>query len=72
MYRTSWTIECSFKKHELVSYNKAIKIPSLAHSIVPAVVGLTNLFCIICCIIKPAKANELPAIKNTHCPWYSA
>ena len=29
-------------------------------SIVPAVVGLTNLFCIICCIINPDKASELP------------
>ena len=35
-------------------------IPNFAHSIVPAVVGLTNLFCIICCITSPAKARELP------------
>ena len=40
--------------------NNDIKIPNFAHSIVPAVVGLTNLFCIICCIINPDKASELP------------
>ena len=38
------------------------RIPSLAESIVPAVVGDTNLFCESCCIINPAIAILAPAM----------
>ena len=37
------------------------KIPSLAKSAVAAVVGETNLFLLICCIIKPLILNPTPA-----------
>ena len=39
----------------------AITTPNLHHCIVPAVVGDTNLFCIILCIISPATARLEPA-----------
>ena len=39
-----------------------IKIPNLAQSIVPAVVGETNLLRVSCCIISPQIAKELPEI----------
>ena len=41
---------------------REINIPNLAQSIVPAVVGETNLFLVSCCIISPQIANELPEI----------
>ena len=42
------------------------KIPKRALSIVPAVVGETNLFCVKCCMIKPQILLVAPAkIKQT-------
>src|SRR5690625_639 len=43
---------------------KANKIPIFAASKVPAVVGDTNLFCAICCIIKPATDIPAPVISK--------
>ena len=40
---------------------KETKIPSLAESMVPAVVGETNLFWVICCIIRPLILIPMPA-----------
>lgn len=40
--------------------NSDVKIPDFAYSIISAVVGLTNLFCIICYMVNPDKASGLP------------
>lgn len=57
------------------------RIPSLAESNVPAVVGETNLFLLNCCIIKPTMLMLIPAIimlinrgillTNKTCFWVS-
>ena len=38
------------------------KIPSCAHSVVPAVVGDTNLLRVSCCITSPQTASDAPAM----------
>ena len=50
-----WT--CGWKKHHGNN-----KIPSLAESIVPAVVGDTNLLWLNCCMINPLILITTPAI----------
>lgn len=39
-----------------------ISMPNFAQSIVPAVVGETNLFCVNCCIISPQMLRLAPLI----------
>ncbi len=46
----------------VVNIISAIRMPNLAQSIVPAVVGDTNLFLVICCIISPQMLKLIPAI----------
>ena len=41
--------------------NIEANIPSFAKSTVAAVVGETNLFLLICCIIRPLMLNPIPA-----------
>ena len=41
---------------------KEIIIPNFAKSIVPAVVGATNLFWVNCCMINPHKLKLIPAM----------
>src|SRR5690625_861243 len=47
---------------ELLNKIMENKIPILAESMVAAVVGETNLFLLICCIINPAILMLIPAI----------
>lgn len=42
---------------------KEISMPNLAQSIVPAVVGETNLFCVSCCMISPHILRLIPVSK---------
>ena len=43
--------------------NMAKSIPSLAESIVAAVLGDTNLFLVSCCIMRPDKLKAIPVIR---------
>lgn len=62
MTKTDEIINCN-SKEDLLNKIIVTTTPSFAQSIVPAVVGETNLFCVNCCIIKPQTAKLEPAIK---------
>ena len=62
--KDTMTAMAVFNNIEAVGKNSiAIKIPNLALSMVPAVVGETNRFRLSCCITKPQILKDAPAIK---------